>query len=401
MEGLHIAVQDVIVVGLYKGCNMAKVKGWDPILDMFSKRLSNWKASLLSIGVMLMLKRSLGSLRNQSCLKDKGGLGIAIYGYHQASSYFFNHVRPQGVWGRIVGSINTMHEKGIIPHSNLKRKVNNGLSTKFWTQTWIGNYSLQHQFPHLFRLALHQDCMIRDCWNNEWSWNWSRPISGGTLANQLQSLRSLMNNITLNDVDDIWIWSLRKSPFTVKDTRVHIDQFYLPGAHYATRWNRFLPKKVNIFIWRALRDRLLTRWNLSRRGIDLESLYCPTCDTSIETIDHTLWFCSLATSVWHRVFAWLDLQIPNPSNIHDFFGWLDDMRFSSSHKGLLEVICGVVLWSLWNFWNETVFEVSSPRRNVLFDKIVDCSHRWYSNRNKLSFVSWNNWLQNPLMAPIL
>ncbi|GKB17944.1 RNA-directed DNA polymerase, eukaryota [Tanacetum coccineum] len=119
-----------------------------------------------------------------------------------------------------------------------------------------------------------------------------------------------MNNITLNDVDDVWIWSRGKSSFTIKDTRVHIDQFYLPDAHYATRWNRFLSKKVNIFIWRDLRDRVPTRWNLSRRGIDLDSLYCPTCDTSIETIDHTLWFCSLATSVWHRVFAWLDLQIP-------------------------------------------------------------------------------------------
>nr|GEW73890.1 RNA-directed DNA polymerase, eukaryota [Tanacetum cinerariifolium] len=188
---------------------------------------------------------------------------------------------------------------------------------------------------------------------------------------RLEELRFLVTSTKdLDDVDAYWIKKQKrliinkmKNDLGAEDdededdgkaTCVHNDQFYLPDAHYATRWNRFLPKKVNIFIWRALRDRLPTRWNLSGRGIDLDSLYCSTCDASNETIDHTLFFCSLASSVSHRVFAWLDLQIPNPSNIHDFFGWLYDMRFSSSHKALLEVICGVVLWSLWNFRNETL-----------------------------------------------
>ncbi|GKD50699.1 RNA-directed DNA polymerase, eukaryota [Tanacetum coccineum] len=203
--------------------------------------------------------------------------------------------------------------------------------------------------------------MICDCWNNEWSWDLSRLISGGTLANQLEYLRSLMDNITLNDVDDIWIWSLGKSLFTVKDTHVHIDQISLPDAHYATRWNRFLPKNVNIFIWRVLHDRLPTRWNLSRRGIDLNSLYCLTCDASIETIDHILWFCSFDTSIWHRVFTWLDLKIPNPSNIHNFFSWIDDMWFSSSYKALLEVICGAA----WYLDDDTIIGDNLVVKEVL------------------------------------
>nr|GEX91933.1 RNA-directed DNA polymerase, eukaryota, reverse transcriptase zinc-binding domain protein [Tanacetum cinerariifolium] len=75
MEGLHVAMEDVMATGFYNGfkidtlnlshlffaddalfivlpidCNMALVKSWDPIYDKFSKRLSKWKASLLSIG---------------------------------------------------------------------------------------------------------------------------------------------------------------------------------------------------------------------------------------------------------------------------------------------------------------------------------------------------------------
>ncbi|PWA66381.1 Endonuclease/exonuclease/phosphatase [Artemisia annua] len=97
----------------------------------------------------------------------------AIHGHSEDTSSFSNHVRDQGVWGRIVGSINTMHEKGIVPHSSLKRRVNNGISTKFWTQTWIGNTSLQHQFPRLFRLGHNKDCTIRTVGNRWVGFEWS------------------------------------------------------------------------------------------------------------------------------------------------------------------------------------------------------------------------------------
>ncbi|GJU12314.1 RNA-directed DNA polymerase, eukaryota [Tanacetum coccineum] len=71
MEGLHVAVEDAISTGLYRGlkvntmtlsqfffandallldCNMANSKSWDPIIDKFSKCLSKWKSSLLSSG---------------------------------------------------------------------------------------------------------------------------------------------------------------------------------------------------------------------------------------------------------------------------------------------------------------------------------------------------------------
>ncbi|GJX68445.1 RNA-directed DNA polymerase, eukaryota, reverse transcriptase zinc-binding domain protein [Tanacetum coccineum] len=94
MEGLHVVVEDALSVGLYRGlkinfhksnlagvgvpfeevnhfalttgcnamqspflylglpvdCNMANTKSWGPIFDKFSKRLSKWKSSLLSIG---------------------------------------------------------------------------------------------------------------------------------------------------------------------------------------------------------------------------------------------------------------------------------------------------------------------------------------------------------------
>ncbi|GJR88022.1 RNA-directed DNA polymerase, eukaryota, reverse transcriptase zinc-binding domain protein [Tanacetum coccineum] len=50
-------------LGLPIDCNMANVKNWDPIVDKFSKRLSKWKSSMLSIGGRATLISSvLGSI---------------------------------------------------------------------------------------------------------------------------------------------------------------------------------------------------------------------------------------------------------------------------------------------------------------------------------------------------
>ncbi|GKC50746.1 RNA-directed DNA polymerase, eukaryota, partial [Tanacetum coccineum] len=96
-------------------------------------------------------------------------------------------------------------------------------------------------------------------------------------------------------------------------------------------------------------DRLPSRWNLSRRGIEVASITCPICDNGIDTSYHSLWVCSLATIVWIRVFNWLDLHPPSIPNLRGLYTWLDDLHMSSNKKAILEVVCGVVLWSLWNF----------------------------------------------------
>ncbi|GJV74764.1 RNA-directed DNA polymerase, eukaryota [Tanacetum coccineum] len=414
MEGLHVAIEDAMVAGLYRGlkvntlilshlsfaddalfidCNMANVRSWEPIFKKFSKRLSKWKSLLLSIrGRSTLISSVLGSIGTYylslfpmpiTVNKKLESIRSNFFWGSDTSSKKISWISWNlvlasrgngglGVWEEMSGPINTMHEKGFIPRSFLQKCVNNGASTKFWYETWLGNSPLQHQYPRLFRLALNKECLLRECWNNDWCLNWTRPISSG------------------------------KPSFTVKTTREHIDQCYLLNDGLLTRWNRFLPRKINIFIWRALRDRLPTRWNLSRKGIDVDSLNYPTCDFGIETINHSMWFCSLATVVWHRVFVWLDISSPSTSNLQDIYIWLDDLHISSARKTVLETICGGVLWSLWNFRNELIFGTSPPKRCNLIDKIVDYSYRWYSTRNKLPSITWNNnWLRNPLEVSTL
>ncbi|PWA52581.1 RNA-directed DNA polymerase, eukaryota [Artemisia annua] len=162
-----------------------------------------------------------------------------------------------GVWARIVKSINSLNEKGTIPFSTLKRKVNDGTGTKFWQDSWICDTPLAIKFPRLFRLEINQDCLVSEKWNGEWIWSWSRPIRGGTIGSHLEELQNLVSNVHLGEATDEWQWNvLNQNLFTVKHSRLHVDQLILPSEAPATRWCKSNPKKVNILVWRILRGRI-------------------------------------------------------------------------------------------------------------------------------------------------
>ncbi|GKC19136.1 RNA-directed DNA polymerase, eukaryota, reverse transcriptase zinc-binding domain protein [Tanacetum coccineum] len=166
-------------------------------------------------------------------------------------SCFYSQCRGTGVWARIVKSINSLNEKGIIPFSTLKRKVNDGTGTKFWRDSWICDTPLAIKYPRLFRLEINQECLVSDKWNGEWIWSWSRPITGGTIGSHLEELQNLVSNVHLGDAIDEWQWNvLNQKMFTVKHTRLHIDHLILPSEAPATRWCKSNPRKVNILIWR-------------------------------------------------------------------------------------------------------------------------------------------------------
>nr|GEW26017.1 putative RNA-directed DNA polymerase, eukaryota, reverse transcriptase zinc-binding domain protein [Tanacetum cinerariifolium] len=61
------------------------------------------------------------------------------------------------------------------------------------------------------------------------------------------------------------------------------------GEHHS--WNSWIPRKVNIYVWRASIDRLATRPNLVARGVNIESDLCALCDASSESTNHCLVVC--------------------------------------------------------------------------------------------------------------
>nr|GEU51803.1 RNA-directed DNA polymerase, eukaryota, reverse transcriptase zinc-binding domain protein [Tanacetum cinerariifolium] len=95
-----------------------------------------------------------------------------------------------------------------------------------------------------------------------------RPVRGGSESAQLELLSDLLECVILSTSCDHWFWDMNGSGvFRVKDVRCMLDDFFLPRDEVVTRWLPYLPIKLNVFAWRLYLDRLPTKSNLIRRGI--------------------------------------------------------------------------------------------------------------------------------------
>ena len=92
----------------------------------------------------------------------------------------------------------------------------------------------------------------------------------------------------------------------------------------ATRWVRFVPIKVNILVWRLGLGRLPTLDNLDRKGVDLNSILCPSCTGMVESIVHVFFVCNVACEVWRGIGIWIGDSNLKPQNIGDLYHWIDN-----------------------------------------------------------------------------
>ncbi|GJU39821.1 CAX-interacting protein 4 [Tanacetum coccineum] len=58
-----------------------------------------------------------------------------------------------------------------------------------------------------------------------------------------------------------------------------------------------IPIKVNVLAWKISMDRLPTRVNLHRRGVQVSPISCPICCEALENLDHLLFCCDLAKDI--------------------------------------------------------------------------------------------------------
>nr|XP_043625455.1 uncharacterized protein LOC122596875 [Erigeron canadensis] len=206
------------------------------------------------------------------------------------------------VWHNI-NSVNSvardLDSVGIVPLQSLSEKTGNGNGTCFWLNEWNGNVSLASKFPRLFNLELSKNAFNSDRWkDNALVSNWRRQIRGGAESSELNHLTSLLSLVVLVDESNKWKFSNSSmKEFSVKGMHHMIDEVLLTNSQVATRWNKLVPRKVNILGWRVLLNRIPTRSNLVNKSVE----FCPICDNTVETSDHLFGNCEIALKVWSLV----------------------------------------------------------------------------------------------------
>nr|GEX14101.1 RNA-directed DNA polymerase, eukaryota, reverse transcriptase zinc-binding domain protein [Tanacetum cinerariifolium] len=219
--------------------------------------------------------------------------------------------------------------------------------------------------------------------NSLWVQDCCRPITMGRSKTEFDNLIIDISNMGIEDLveSDTCVWSLSNDDsFSVNSVRKHIDEHFLPSLFPCTRWYKMIPKKVNVFMWRMLLDRLPNRLNLSSRGLDIDSISCMVCNGHVESNDHIFFTCNTAVAIWNLVRSWIDLPLPSFLSCEDWTNWFDSWHVSKDKKRRMYSIFAATCWTLWRFRNNITFNSHSMRKCDIFDFIRNVSFSWLKYR---------------------
>ncbi|GKC05791.1 reverse transcriptase domain, reverse transcriptase zinc-binding domain protein [Tanacetum coccineum] len=216
------------------------------------------------------------------------------------------------------------------------RVVGDGRDIRFWVDSYVDNRRLCDRFPRLYHFDRRKEVnvMERGVWVDNkwiWVWDWVRSIRGRELSRLIEEKTLVSDN-----------------------------------GGQETFWNKLVPKKVNIFIWRALRGRLPVRVELDRIGVDLDFVLCPSCKNSVETCTHSLITCDLAMGVWDKIFNWWKVGLVNAFSIDEFFSLNGNVNVPIYFARVSQAVIWTTGYFIWKERNARVFgnKLSSTNKIV-------------------------------------
>nr|GFA30597.1 RNA-directed DNA polymerase, eukaryota, reverse transcriptase zinc-binding domain protein [Tanacetum cinerariifolium] len=264
VTGCQASFFPITYLGLPIGRGMNLVSSWNVLIEKFTKKLSKWKASLLSIGGQFTLIKSvLGSLGIYyfSLFKSPETVINTLEKYHARFFWGGASEKRKMVWVRWDQAL-ASHEKGGLNIGSLKAfnlallqkwswrfttnpnllwvklikaihgfeadfddvlKCHPGNDNKirFWKDHWIGDEPLCSKYYRLYSLDVNENCLL------------SERYFEVDLAPVIPS-----------SSQDVWKWNLGSDgTFSVASTRTHIDLSLIPSSDISTTWIKDLTRK--------------------------------------------------------------------------------------------------------------------------------------------------------------
>nr|GEU95822.1 RNA-directed DNA polymerase, eukaryota [Tanacetum cinerariifolium] len=274
-------------LGVKVGSNMSRITSWDDVISKVSSRLSKWKPKLLSIGGLLSLLKSVLT-------------SIPLY-----------HMSIFKVSIDVLNHLESIRRNLFYGVDGSDRKLAwIGWNMVITSKTNGGEVALKVLYKRLYALEMCKSISVAEKMGHpSLSYSFHRMPRGGVEQKNYDLLCSKVTDLVLPNISDRWCWSLEGSQeFSVKSSRILIDNTILPKAEVPTRWLRVVPIKVNVHAWRVCLDKLPTRVNLSLRGMGIPLIACPLCNSAVESSSHIFFACPLARQVWRKILIWWELE---------------------------------------------------------------------------------------------
>lgn len=260
--------------------------------------------------------------------------------------------------------------------------------------------SLKSLFPRLYSLETAKNCLVVERLSGVgeeqvvlWSWRRSLFVWEEKLV---VDLLQILDRYTLNwEVSDCWHWTNSQDNRYL--TKVGYEQIVkskeedqvLQKEWTKLVWLKWVPQKLNSFVWRVIVDRIATLPNLKTQGAlytYAETSYRMCEDKAEETPIHLFSKCRFATSVWFKVQVWLGFKMVFAEDMENLL-----LNFASAipHKGKeiwLTTWHGLI-WFIWKARDEVIFKGTISTPSEIFELIKINMWYWMKSRNKLFSTS--------------
>ncbi|GJR63467.1 RNA-directed DNA polymerase, eukaryota [Tanacetum coccineum] len=200
-----------------------------------------------------------------------------------------------------------------------------------------GDMNFKTKFPRVYALESDKKITVASKMNhNDFGLSLRRAPRDGVELEQFNNLNVFLAGTMLSDSNDRWSWSLVGSgKFLVASVRNLIDEHRLGGSSYKTRWIHTVPIKINILPWKVRYDFLPTHLNLSRRGIEIQSIICPSCNKEVESTNHIFFACSLMRNIYRKIASWWEFLYVEFDS-YKLVGVVLSLKNDLRHKNIME-----------------------------------------------------------------
>ncbi|GJT03035.1 RNA-directed DNA polymerase, eukaryota, partial [Tanacetum coccineum] len=267
-------------------------------------------------------------------------------------------------WTTIVQEVKVIQAQGINIHDFIKLKLGNGEDSRFWLDKWYEGGVLKRLFPRVYALELDKNISVSSKLKApSLVTTFRRNARSGIEQTQFDSMAEIMKTISLVPRVDRYIWSLENDgSFSVASIRKTLDDNRFQEESLSTRWVKSVPIKVNILAWKVKSNALPTRFNISRRGMDIDSIDCPICKMGVETTSHVFFQCNVVRQVMRKISSWWNVEYMEVNSYEEWRSWLVSTRIRSNIKVIIEGIYYGLWWVMWNFRNKILFDTKIPEK---------------------------------------
>nr|GEW16164.1 hypothetical protein [Tanacetum cinerariifolium] len=305
-------------LGSKVGGLMSRIQSWSDIIEGMEARLSRCKLKTLSIGGRLTLIKSvLGAIHiyHMSMFKVpmQVVLGYRVYSRSYVQMGVAVCLPKKSLWARVISAL---HGDG----GKIGKKI-----MLTYPSIWL---SIVQEIDML-KL---QDTAFKELAPRVYA---LETLKGITVAAKLShgGLDQSLRRRPRGDAERSQLELLQEKI----DRIISIDDYILPKGTTKTRWIKEVPIKINIHAWKVKNDCFPTRFNMSRRGMKVDSILCPLCNRTAESSRHLFFSGKFSRDIMVKINRWWEVDHREV----DSYEWMSSIRLRIKVKKVFEAIHGV------------------------------------------------------------